>query len=274
MDTCRTLRHLFKRMTQVRPRLSITERPHVERNGRADGNDSNLSSNRRRRNVSQEPTRVRAPMIARVVIADSTKPSQIAMVKPGERRKKSTSSSSGSSSLSKAPSDSSTAATTPLPTPPPTYTPLDLPRPVPHRSQTTPDVPKPRRKQSTGNVAAQHHSRDENVRRAARSTPQLEYTLPQELEAIPPMPNTAPLPRARSPSTRRREPASMYYSIVSDSTKMGEIPMHKWSTPYDFDKMSTLNRQAYENGWPQNQLGGGKQKKRFGFSRLFGGRSR
>jgi hypothetical protein len=65
----------------------------------------------------------------------------------------------------------------------------------------------------------------------------------------------------------------MYYSIVSDSTKMGEIPMHKWTTPYDFDQMSMLNRQAYEAGWPQNQLGGGKRKKRFGFSRLFGGKS-
>ena len=275
MDTCRALRHLFRRLTHMRPQRSIEAGEHIERDRRADGNDSNLSSNSRRSKGSHGHTKVRGPMIARVVIADSAKPSQIAMVKPGERRKKSTSSGSGSSSLSKAPSEQSTAATTPLPTPPPRYTPLELPRPVPQRSNTAPDVPKPRRKHSTGNVAAQRQHMDDTVRRAAKSTSQLETTLRRQVEPLPPMPNTAPLPHMHSTTDlpRRRKPTPTYYSVASDSTKIGEIPMHKWTTPYDFDQMSVLNRQAYESGWPNNQLGGGNKKKRFGFSRLFGGKN-
>lgn len=72
---------------------------------------------------------------------------------------------------------------------------------------------------------------------------------------------------------RQRKPTPTFYSIASDSTKIGEIPMQKWATPYDSEQMSILNRQAYESGWPQNQLGGASKKKRFGFSRLFGGKN-
>jgi hypothetical protein len=62
-----------------------------------------------------------------------------------------------------------------------------------------------------------------------------------------------------------------YYSIASDQTKLGEIPLHKWAEPYDFDQMSMLNREAYNNGWPLNQLGTQEPKrKRFGLGRLFG----
>ena len=256
----------------MKRQLSITDREHNESDRHRSGNDSSVSSNRRKRKGSQEHTKVRGPMIARVVIADSTKPSQIALVKPGERRKKSTSSSSGSSSLSKTSADPRAATTTNLVTPPPSYTPLELPRPAPQRSSTAPAVPpRPSRPLMTGHACPARQHRDDSVMRAARSTPQLEYTLPQELEAIPPMPHSAPFPPPRHPSVRarRQEPASVYYSIVSDSTKIGEIPMHKWTSPYDFDQMSTMNRQAYETGWPQNQLGGGNKKKRFGFSRLF-----
>lgn len=273
VDTCRTLRHLFRRMTTMRPQLAITAND-AGRESRRERSGSNVSSNRKRKE-SNAHTKVRGPMLARVVIADSTKPSQIALVKPGERRKKSTSSSSNSSSLSKAPSDTSTAATTPMSTPPPTYTSMELPRPVPQRSTTAPDVPKPRRKHSMANVVEQRSQREDNVRRAAKSTPLLESTLPPVMDPLPPMPHTAPLPHAEtSPMLpRRRKPTPTFYSVASDSTKLGEIPMHKWTTPYDFDQMSILNRQAYEQGWPHNNLGAANKKKKFGFSRLFGGKS-
>ncbi|KAK3720662.1 hypothetical protein LTR37_003712 [Vermiconidia calcicola] len=273
IDTCRTLRQLFKRMTEVRRPLAIldngienaVQKPTIE--------DSAVSANRRRK-AQNEHTKVRGPMIARVVIADSKKASQIALVKPGERRKKShSSSSSGSSSLTKAHSQSTTNVTTPTSTPPPEYTVEDYSRPTAHRSRTAPDVPRPRRKQSAANVSTASLPPNREALRAAQSTPWLESTLPPVAEPLPPMPNTAPLSDvATSPMLpRRRKPTPTYYSVASNETKLGEIPLHKWTVPYDFDRMSMLNREAYNNGWPVNQIEQQETKKRrFGFSRLFG----
>lgn len=274
IDTCRTLRHLFQRLSQPKPRHAISSREHVDavsRHGRTDGE-------RKRRKARAGYTKVREPMLAQVVIANSSKPSQVALVRPGERRKRSQSSTgSGSSSLSKTPSEPSSIEPTPLPTPPPEYTfeqqyslEQQARPPVP-RLNTAPNVPKPRRKRSAMNVSTAHLAPKLEDTRAYQSMPRLPVMLEDSVEALPPLPNTAPLLR---PVPARRKPTPTYYSIASDSTKLGEIPLHKWAVPYDFDRMSVLNKEAERNGWPLNQLDNQEsRKKKFGLFRLFGKKS-
>ncbi|TKA43615.1 hypothetical protein B0A54_05397 [Friedmanniomyces endolithicus] len=189
-DTCRTLRQLLHR-TQCaqalysRPALPSDEL--VQRNS-----DVHEAKRRKKRTHS----RVRGPMLARVTIENSSQRSQIAVVKSGERKKKSI-----SSTLSRGQSD------------------------VPTAAPATPSRTKPL------------------------------------LEDNPSRP------------TRQRKPTPTFYSIASDGTKLGEIPLHKWAVPFDFDAMSLMNREAERDGWPVGQLdggGGGEErgrKKRFGFLR-------
>ncbi len=267
VDTCRTLRHLFQRLSQPRRPQAITDNPPRSSDDRTRARQRRSEDPKQDRTRQVKPTKVRGPMIAQVVIENSKEPSQIAMVRPGERRKKS---SSGSSSLSKTSSESSSALSTPLLTPPPEYAAFAAAPALPQWTQKAPAPPKPRRKQSAANMEDLRKTPAVDVRRAARSTPRLESTLPPAFEPMPPMPNMAALSSADLLS-RRRKPTPTYYSVASDQTKIGEIPLHKWAEPYDFDQMSVLNREAYNKGWPVNQLtSGNDQKKKFGFGRLFG----
>jgi len=34
------------------------------------------------------------------------------------------------------------------------------------------------------------------------------------------------------------------YTFGSDSTKLGEIPMHRWATPFDYEEMARKNAEA------------------------------
>ena len=44
--------------------------------------------------------------------------------------------------------------------------------------------------------------------------------------------------------------ASVAYSFASDSTKLGEIPLHRWTEPApDYDAMERANREAARYGW-------------------------
>jgi len=260
IDTCRTLRHLFRRMSQAhapRPMLALqgseqSAQPTAER--------------KKKRRPSTKRTKMQGPMLARVVIQDSSKRSQIALVKTKERRKKSTSSNAPSKMQSEAPSDVSM----PLSSPPPydvsesKHAPT---RPEVHRSQTAPDMVKPRCKQSTANVRSPPVSAKPEALQATKSTPRLHNGVEHRFEPSPPVP-TRPLLEDGEP--RRRKLTPTYYSIASDSTKLGEIPLHKWPVPFDFDQMSIINKEAERNGWPLNQLDDGEaKKKRFGIMRLF-----
>ena len=44
------------------------------------------------------------------------------------------------------------------------------------------------------------------------------------------------------------------FSVASNGTKIGEIPLHEWAVPFDFDEMSRVNREA--GLWDGNGGGG------------------
>ncbi|KAJ9620941.1 hypothetical protein H2203_007527 [Taxawa tesnikishii (nom. ined.)] len=67
---------------------------------------------------------------------------------------------------------------------------------------------------------------------------------------------------------RRALPTPTFYSVASTGTKLGEIPMHKWAVPFDFEEMERLNLEAEINGWPLPVDPQGK-KPRFGFLKMF-----
>lgn len=129
--------------------------------------------------------------------------------------------------------------------------------------------------------------RREEQRQAARSTPRLQTTaevVPAPAYEPPFLPSQTTMhalnPAAQSTPalpTRRRKQTPTYYSMASDSTRLGEIPLHKWNRQPDFDVMSLMNREAVEKGWPAGELGAGSEvdgdegrKRGWGLRRLFG----
>jgi len=267
IDTCRTLRQLFRRMCQLQrpyaPPVTVALQNREEASARTEPD----GDKHRKRKPSTKATKIQGPTLARVVIQGSSKPSQIAMVKPGERRKKS----SSSAATSKADSEAPTAVSTPLSSPP-AYDfddkPEMPPRPAAHRSHTVPQTQMPSRKQSLANVRPPAVPAKPDALRATISTSRLRNGRDPVADCLPPMPDTAPLPAIEP--RRRRQPTPTFYSIASDSTKLGEIPLHKWAQPFDFDAMSLMNKEAAINGWHEHQLDDGEgKKKRFGIFRLF-----
>ena len=249
-DTCRTLRHLFRRMTQSRvpPSLALDDRPRQKHDRPKDG--SAVSSNSRKSGPGHKHTRVRGPMLARVVIADSNRPAQVAMVRLRDKRKKS----SSTLSSSKVQSTASLAL------------PGSSAQEKVSGIRGGADTPRMQRKQSAMEVR-QHPMQRPDTLRNSRSTPVLDRPAIQHdpLPAYPPDPS--PLPAL---PCRMRKPTPTFYSIDTTSTKLGEIPMHKWAEPYDFDAMSRLNKEAEQNGWPLNNPKYTEgPKKRGGLFRLF-----
>ncbi|KAK0826256.1 hypothetical protein LTR03_017236 [Friedmanniomyces endolithicus] len=272
-DTCHTLRQLLHRTQHAQALYSRTDLPSNELVQR--GSDVHEAKRRKKRTHS----RVRGPMLARVTIENSSQRSQIAVVKSGERKKK-----ASSSTLSRGQTEVPSGRSTPLALPPPPYREMaeQLPqttRPSGLRSNILPsDLPKARPKQSAASPVIPHqHPPKSEALRATVSTPRLHSTLRpdtlhHQLLPLPQQPRTKPLPEDNiARPTRQRKPTPTFYSIASDGTKLGEIPLHKWTVPFDFDAMSLMNREAERDGWPVGQLeGGGEEagrKKLFGFLR-------
>ncbi|EME77986.1 uncharacterized protein MYCFIDRAFT_179437 [Pseudocercospora fijiensis CIRAD86] len=240
--------------------------------GRNAHSTSVLSTERRSRRkpaASPKRTTARGPILARVVIADSNKPGEIAMVRPGERKKKR----SSSRPSSNAQSCNSLALPGPLSTPPPQYTAVEpLTRPQHRRANTHPEKRLPQRNLSSMDVSTMQEQSRPDALRATRSTPRLERITQEYPDPVPAIPAKVPMPNITSMEPRRRlqKPTPTLCSIASDSTKLGEIPLHKWSEPVDFDAMSLVNKEAVQNGWPVMDDDLAEQKKkRGGLLRLF-----
>lgn len=85
-------------------------------------------------------------------------------------------------------------------------------------------------------------------------------------------PKLVPATVDHPPPPRRRKETPTFYSAASGSTKLGEIPMHKWAEAYDFDAMSLKNREAMAAGWPrllEEEDAAVEKKKRGRIFRLF-----
>ena len=214
---------------------------------------------RKRKPAAKQRTKIRGPMLARVVIQNSSKPPQIAMVKPGDGRK-SKASSSGVSS--RADSAVHLAASTPS-LPPYDEAVEDRRRSAANRSNT---IPEEHPEYGANPVSAPLEPR---TSRPSQSTSRLHAAQPKQLINPNISRTTAPLPA--NELKRPKKEYEKHYSFVSGSTKLGEIPLHKWPEPFDFDAMSLMNKDAEKNGWPVTQKGGDDHisKRRFGIFRLF-----
>lgn len=99
------------------------------------------------------------------------------------------------------------------------------------------------------------------------STPEQPFLAPTLARPLPPgsAPAVAGVPRRRS---AKQTPT--FFSIASTGTKLGEIPLHKWTQPFDFDEMERLNKEAEVNGWPLPvPATEGEKKPKFSFLRVF-----
>ncbi|KAL9065390.1 MAG: hypothetical protein Q9157_007486 [Trypethelium eluteriae] len=200
--------------------------------------------------------------------------------RPAKRSISGSSGGSGSSAVSaSSKSSQSTALTTPSSspvstpylgsrqsTPPPRYVSDPIADQNAKQQPTRPRrKPLPSQARQTPNVRDQRSSQPEMAIRAPTTSPLLPQgsacfsDLPSRHPASNPQANFSvqeiPMRRPRAPpphhSLPRLDPSrtSVAYSIATDSTKLGEIPMHKWSEPYDFEAMDRMNKEAALWGW-------------------------
>ncbi|KAK4556359.1 hypothetical protein LTR86_006503 [Recurvomyces mirabilis] len=264
-ETCHALRLLFERLAH--PRLPLAH-PRLALPANAEpltGRNVDAEKTRKRRRAPSAHTKVNGPMLARVVIANSSKPSQIAMVKPGERRSKANKQKSKTSSAA-----ALSVASLPSTSPPP-YLAMDEKPPMParpthQRAHTAPE--EVMRTHQEGRAFQSATTRRSEPYQPPASDPATDHNHQcSDVRRRPVASHSAVGLPAAVP--RRRKQTPTYYSIASDRTKLGEIPMEKWPEAFDFEAMSLMNRQAEVNGWPVNQVGSEVRKKRFGLMRLF-----
>ncbi|TKA74375.1 hypothetical protein B0A49_02210 [Cryomyces minteri] len=247
---------------------------------------------------------MKSTMVARVPVKNSSR-AQLALVKTRTRRTTSRSSASSGSSVASRPPPSTTL-TSPRASPGPS--PVSRKSRTMHgsndireKSRTTkPSNEANRRTEATSAVhpcrprkpesmqamptsaAAQHHFRPlspqpttpiPDAQACQRPNPSTHPARPPPLAPAPAsQPTTSP---AHSPlptplHRRHRHPIpSMAFSFASDSTKLGEIPLHKWAVPFDFDAMERLNAEAAATGCvPDRGEVLERKKGRFGFLKL------
>lgn len=261
MQTIGVLRQLYQRLTSRRLPTTVSRAA-----------DSETKAKRTSNIPSTKHTRKRRPTLARVMIENSSVPSQIAMVRPSESRKqRSTTHSRSSSEAPKSHSQPPPAASTlELPMLPPPYFPSD---PLP--KQIAPITSKPPRHQ--------HSSASLSKPRAMppRTMPKHEpfTTLLYKDTPSPASPAASTL-KLKSSASRpdlqkaRLRPNTLYSidSARTGSTKLGEIPMHKWAEPWDCEAAEKANVEALAEGWPVVSSREIHAPKKVGWKRWFGKR--
>lgn len=209
---------------------------------------------------SSSRTRSRGPTIARIPIKSSSN-TQLAVVRPRNTRKSSTSSSSSSRSNSTA---ANSPYASPLGSPLPQYSPMD---PFPPQKPAKKASPPPGRRR--GNSIDGPRPTTWPYAQASNTVP----PIPPKLPPIPPkipIARKSPPPREKhtpSPGTgpvvkRRMDKATpSTFTFASDSTKLGEIPQRNWTTPWDYEEAERLNAEAVVNGYPTPVVERPKAKK-------------
>ncbi|KAF2814817.1 uncharacterized protein BDZ99DRAFT_494712 [Mytilinidion resinicola] len=231
-------------------------------------------------------SRSNTPTITRVPVKSSSQ-TQLAIVRPRNRRTGSTSSTSSAIPSTKSPSTASTAVNTPLTSPlaSPDYRKADPfayaapPSPRDHPSAKPPA--NSRRKMSSAAP-----ERPQTWPHAPAQTPQPPAEKPVKATTFPvSAPTPPPKPKHLSPDTtakpllaipRRLDKATpSAYSFASDSTKLGEIPMRNWTVPFDYEVSGRLNEEALARGWPveprEEKERERPRRRLFGFLRRGGG---
>ncbi|KAM0710431.1 hypothetical protein Q7P35_002793 [Cladosporium inversicolor] len=222
---------------------------------------------------STQYTRKRRPTLARVMIENSSIPSQIAMVRPSENRKPRSATQSRSSSEPPKSHCGSTPAASALELPvlPPPYFPSD---PLP--KQTAPNITKPPRHQNS------HASLSKPRITPPRTVPEHEplATLPYKDSSLLTSLGV-PSPKLTSSASRRDlhkanliRPNTLYSvdSTRTGRTKLGEIPMHKWVEPWDYAAAEKANMEALAGGWPVVSSKETQAPKKAAWKRWFGKR--
>jgi hypothetical protein len=235
VQTIGVLRQLYQRLLSKQvPQALPSARSSKEK----------VKSKKSSHHASPKHTKIRHPTLARVLIENSSVPSQIALVRPSENpRKHRPRSHSRTSSEPQPHLRPSPAASVPnlstSPAPPPPYFPSD---PLPLQEQ--PSIKQPRHHQSGTSL---HKPRTQLKHKP--STP-----LPSPLRNEQPPHATHPT-QTKSPINvhdKRLRPET-FYSIASartGSTKLGEIPMQKWAEPWDYEAAEEANQKALASGWP------------------------
>ena len=222
--------------------------------------------------------RSNTPTIARVP-GKSSSQTQLVVMRPRNRRTTSSSSTSSSGGSTRSPSIASTVVTAPYSSPlvSPNYTainPFQYQAPFAPKAGNFKPLAAPKRKPPT--IPSQRpqtwpHGKPDSSNAPAMPKPSMTSTphrTPQPSEKQQLVPSTPGLALGPTSVPRRLDKATpSAYSFASDSTKLGEIPMRKWTTPYDFEAMDRLNAEALANGWVPGMSEAPKEKPK---RRLFG----
>ena len=264
MQTIGVLRQLYQR-------LLSKQVPQVLPSVRSSNEKPEAKPKKSSYHASSKHTKIRHPTLARVLIENSSVPSQIALVRPSEnnRKPRSRSHSRTSGEPTQPHIRPSPAASVPSlstsPAPPPPYFPSD---PLPLQEKHPAKQPR-------------HHRSGVSLnkpRTQLKHKPSTPLPSPLRNDHLPPASHP---PHSISPTSlhdKRLRPET-FYSIASartGSTKLGEIPMHKWAEPWDYEAAEEANQKAMADGWPihvggvAGDDGDNKMAKVGGWKRLFG----
>jgi hypothetical protein len=215
---------------------------------------------------SGKHTRKRQPILARVLIENSSIPSQIAMVRPSEMRKQQSTTHSRFSSEPPKPPSRSTSATSNqhLPLSPPPYYPSD---PLPQ--QVAPNPNKSPRHQYSSNSLSKPRLESKQVPLSISATKNPATPASPDISATQ-ITAQASQPDLRKPRNLRPNTLYSIDSVRTGSTKLGEIPMHKWAEPWDYDVAERANMEALAGGWPVISGKEMERPKKAGWKRWFG----
>jgi hypothetical protein len=206
-------------------------------------------------------SRSTTPIVTRVPVKSSKNQTQLAVVRPRNARKET--SSSGSSTRSPSIAPLSSAPTSPLPQ----YAPVDpfsVPVAPTAKATQTPgrrragsmDEPRP----TTWPVTRPDTARPLHIPTAQKAEPR--HTAHRREKT--PAPSSQAVPKRRAdkltPST---------YTFASDSTKLGEIPERNWAQPWNYAEAERLNTEAATTGYtlPGTEAAAKPKRGIFGFLR-------
>lgn len=238
VQTIGVLRQLYQRMLSKQV-------PEALPSARSSKEKERQKAKKSSHHASQKHPKIRHPTLARVLIENSSVPSQIALVRPSEnnKRHRSRSHSRPSSEPPQLHLKPSPAASVPnlstSPPPPPPYFPSD---PLPLQEHNSAKQPRHHR-----SGTSLHKPRTQLTHKPSTPLPSplRNDQLPPAIHPVHPTPPTNVHDKRLRPET--------FYSIASartGSTKLGEIPMHKWAEPWDHEAAEEANQKALASGWP------------------------